>query len=106
MSDTFLNLSGNRVGGVESITTPLPHTQFLYLASRPPWSSFSLNPSVSTSVNVFKISGAKQRSSLNKKRKKVLARGKHFQEMHPKSGHEVLRGTLVLESQTEVRSYL
>lgn len=45
----------------------LPQTQFLHLASRPQWSSFSLNPSVSTSVNVFKISGAKQRSSLKKR---------------------------------------
>lgn len=67
--------------------SPLPQTQFLHLASRPQWSSFYLNPSVSTSVNVFKISGAKQRSSLKKnKRSKFWLQESTFQEMYPKSG--------------------
>lgn len=88
--------------------SPLPQTQFLHLASRLQWSSFSLNPSVSTSVNVFKISGAKQRSSLKKqKRSKFWLQESTFRRCNQSlGGHEALRQTVALKSQVEVQIHL
>lgn len=88
--------------------SPLPQTQFLHLASRPQWSSFSLNPSVSTSVSVFKISGAKQRSSFKtQKRSKFWLQESTFRRCTQSlGGHEALRQTVALKSQVEVQIHL
>lgn len=88
--------------------SPLPQTQFLHLASRPQWSSFYLSPSVSTSVNVFKISGAKQRSSLKKTRGASSGYRKALFRRCTQSlgGHEALRQTVALKSQVEVQIHL